>query len=355
MTARASRLPLTLRAYPTLLRIGVLEAVAYRAELFVWMLTMTMPLVSLVLWSSAAAGTRLGREQLSGTDLSAYFLLTLLVRMLTSSWVLWQLTDEIRTGALAQRLLKPVSPFAVYTAEQLAALPLRAALALPLIGVLLAFSLRAQLSHEPLLWLAAPLTGLIVQPVIGYWSDRTWNRLGRRLQRQDHAQLRPLAARGHEIEAAAEQADALAHAGEPMPLFQRVGTLAVVPRVHQQRIIGPALEAEPEVFRARMADRVRDHLLRAAQHDLGAALVLRAEFLRQLQVDARLGHVLDERGQRLREVHLLVVAQLADGFAHVGQQQARPDLQHPPQQQLLDVLPAADRLSFPARGGGGHR
>ena len=30
------------------------------------------------------------------------------------------------------------------------------------------------------LWLAAPLTGLIVQPIIGYFSDRTWNSLGRR-------------------------------------------------------------------------------------------------------------------------------------------------------------------------------
>lgn len=30
------------------------------------------------------------------------------------------------------------------------------------------------------LWLAAPLTGLIVQPIVGYYSDRTWNGLGRR-------------------------------------------------------------------------------------------------------------------------------------------------------------------------------
>jgi MFS family permease len=32
----------------------------------------------------------------------------------------------------------------------------------------------------PLLWIAAPLTGLIVQPIVGYFSDRTWGRLGRR-------------------------------------------------------------------------------------------------------------------------------------------------------------------------------
>jgi maltose/moltooligosaccharide transporter len=32
----------------------------------------------------------------------------------------------------------------------------------------------------PILWLAAPLTGLIIQPIIGSMSDRTWGPLGRR-------------------------------------------------------------------------------------------------------------------------------------------------------------------------------
>ena len=40
--------------------------------------------------------------------------------------------------------------------------------------------LGAREDEIPILWLAAPLTGLIVQPIIGYCSDRTWNRLGRR-------------------------------------------------------------------------------------------------------------------------------------------------------------------------------
>ncbi len=31
-----------------------------------------------------------------------------------------------------------------------------------------------------LLWIAAPLTGLLVQPIVGHMSDRTWNKLGRR-------------------------------------------------------------------------------------------------------------------------------------------------------------------------------
>jgi maltose/moltooligosaccharide transporter len=41
-------------------------------------------------------------------------------------------------------------------------------------------SLGASLEQIPLLWIAAPLTGLLVQPIVGYASDRTWTRLGRR-------------------------------------------------------------------------------------------------------------------------------------------------------------------------------
>ncbi len=40
--------------------------------------------------------------------------------------------------------------------------------------------LGAEDSQIPMLWLAAPLTGLIVQPIIGAMSDRTWGPLGRR-------------------------------------------------------------------------------------------------------------------------------------------------------------------------------
>jgi len=40
--------------------------------------------------------------------------------------------------------------------------------------------LGAKPDQIPILWLAAPLTGLIVQPIIGHLSDHTWGRLGRR-------------------------------------------------------------------------------------------------------------------------------------------------------------------------------
>ena len=41
-------------------------------------------------------------------------------------------------------------------------------------------TLGADYSNMTLLWVAAPITGLVVQPIVGYFSDRTWGRLGRR-------------------------------------------------------------------------------------------------------------------------------------------------------------------------------
>lgn len=41
-------------------------------------------------------------------------------------------------------------------------------------------TLGAKVDEIPILWVAAPLTGLIVQPIIGYMSDRTWGKWGRR-------------------------------------------------------------------------------------------------------------------------------------------------------------------------------
>lgn len=41
-------------------------------------------------------------------------------------------------------------------------------------------TLGASVESIPILWIAAPVTGLLVQPIIGHMSDKTWNRMGRR-------------------------------------------------------------------------------------------------------------------------------------------------------------------------------
>jgi ABC-2 type transport system permease protein len=132
---------------PTLFRIGVAETVAYRAEFIVWMLTSTMPLINLALWTSVAKDGPFA--QYNSADFVAYYLSALIVRNLTSNWVAWQLMEEVRMGVLSMRLLRPLHPFIALGCSHAAALPFRSMVALPVaIGLLLSSGASA-LTTEP--------------------------------------------------------------------------------------------------------------------------------------------------------------------------------------------------------------
>jgi ABC-2 type transport system permease protein len=138
----------TLRALPTLWRVGVAETVAYRAEFIVWMLTTTIPLIMLALWTSVA---REGPFQdYSSSDFVAYFLAVLIVRQLTSNWVAWQMFEDIRMGPMSMRLLRPIHPFWAYGISQAAALPFRSVIAVPVSIALLTSSGVHSLTTNPL-------------------------------------------------------------------------------------------------------------------------------------------------------------------------------------------------------------
>ena len=96
------------KAFPTLLRIGVAEVVAYRAEFLVWILTTNMPLVMLALWHAVAADGPVGR--FDQAQFTAYYLGVLVVRLATSNWMAWQMSMEIRDGTLSAKLLRPIHP-----------------------------------------------------------------------------------------------------------------------------------------------------------------------------------------------------------------------------------------------------
>lgn len=126
----------TLRAYPALLRVGFAEMVAYRAEFLVWILTTNMPLVMMGLWTAVAAGGPVaGFDQ---RDFVTYYLAVLIVRIITNNWLVWEMTMDIRQGALATRLLRPISPLVQYSAEHVAAIPMRILMMSPVIAVLVA-------------------------------------------------------------------------------------------------------------------------------------------------------------------------------------------------------------------------
>jgi ABC-2 type transport system permease protein len=136
-----------LRAYPTLLRVGLAEAVAYRAEFLVWMLATTMPLVMLAIMTAMAREAPVGPY--TSQSFVAYYLATLIVRNMAAAWVAWEMIQEVKQGTLALRLLRPIHPLASYSASSLAALPLRAVIALPISIALLVVFARSQLTSDP--------------------------------------------------------------------------------------------------------------------------------------------------------------------------------------------------------------
>ncbi len=141
----------TARALPTLFKVGFLEAVAYRAELLVWVLSTTMPLIMLALWSAVAQGGPVGR--FGEREFVAYFLCTFIVRQLTGAWVSWEMNYEVRQGTLAMKLLRPIHPLWTYATENLAALPMRMVVALPAAVIALLVVGAGQLNRDPALWL----------------------------------------------------------------------------------------------------------------------------------------------------------------------------------------------------------
>jgi ABC-2 type transport system permease protein len=138
----------TLRALPTLWRIGVAETLAYRAEFLVWILTTTQPLIMLGLWTSVARLQPFA--EYSSADFVAYFLAALIVRQLTGNWVAWQISEDVRSGAMAMRLLRPIHPFVAYAASQAAAIPFRSIIALPVTVILLVSAGGGALTTDPI-------------------------------------------------------------------------------------------------------------------------------------------------------------------------------------------------------------
>ena len=151
----------TVRALPTLFRVGFAEMLAYRAEMLVWVLATTMPLIMLALWSTVARDAPVGR--FDQQDFVAYFLATFIVRQLTGAWVAWQLSFEVRTGTLSMRLLRPLHPMVSYAVENLAAIPLRLIIALPVAVVALLLVGSERLPKSALLWVVFLLS------LLGSW------------------------------------------------------------------------------------------------------------------------------------------------------------------------------------------
>jgi maltose/moltooligosaccharide transporter len=89
-------------------------------------------------------------------------------------------TAAATTGADA-RLQKPALSLLAISNLSFGFFGIQIAFALQTANVSRIFqTLGAAIEDLPILWIAGPVTGLLVQPIVGWFSDRTWSRFGRR-------------------------------------------------------------------------------------------------------------------------------------------------------------------------------
>ena len=194
--AAAAEFARAMRAFPTLLRIGVAEVVAYRAEFLVWILTTNMPLVMLALWHAVAADGA-GRALRSDASSPPTTWACWWCGSLTSNWVVWQMSMEIRDGTLSAKLLRPIHPLYAYAADHLAAMPMRVLVVSPIVAVLVVTPWDRLARHDPALVLV--LRGVAGRRLAADLLLDGAARRARVLRRERDGRVRALARRARDL------------------------------------------------------------------------------------------------------------------------------------------------------------
>lgn len=100
----------------TLLSSHYAHMLEYRAEIFLWALAGSLPIILMGVWIEAS---QTGEFELSPADFARYFFSVFLIRQFTSIWVIWEFEREIVEGRLSFRLLQPLDPAWHHVAKHL--------------------------------------------------------------------------------------------------------------------------------------------------------------------------------------------------------------------------------------------
>ncbi|MBC6418901.1 MAG: ABC-2 family transporter protein [Prochloron sp. SP5CPC1] len=108
-----------------LLSVYYAHMVEYRAELFLWALSGSLPIILMGVWTTAAEEGNFGLEPM---DFARYFISVFIVREFTVVWVIWEFEKEVVEGKLSFALLQPIDPVwrhvAMHLSERFARLPI---------------------------------------------------------------------------------------------------------------------------------------------------------------------------------------------------------------------------------------
>ncbi|MBD2384512.1 ABC transporter permease [Cylindrospermum sp. FACHB-282] len=91
----------------TLLLVYYANMLEYRAELVLWALSGSLPIILMGVWIQAAQGGKFG---FAPVDFARYFLSVFIVRQFTAVWVIYDFEREVVEGKLSPRLLQPLDP-----------------------------------------------------------------------------------------------------------------------------------------------------------------------------------------------------------------------------------------------------
>jgi ABC-2 type transport system permease protein len=119
----------TLRRARTFLSVYYAFMLEYRAELMLWVLANSLPIIMMGVWIQAS---QTGQFDYPPLDFARYFIGVFLVRQFTIVWVIWDFEREIVEGKLSPRLLQPIDPVwhhvSGHLSERVARLPFTVAL-----------------------------------------------------------------------------------------------------------------------------------------------------------------------------------------------------------------------------------
>jgi ABC-2 type transport system permease protein len=93
-----------------LLAVWFAHMSAYRAEIVIWILTGSLPLIMLAVWIGKAAASGGAVGDYTPPRFAAYFLSAWLSQQMIVAWVSWELDYQIRQGLLSSKLLRPLDP-----------------------------------------------------------------------------------------------------------------------------------------------------------------------------------------------------------------------------------------------------
>jgi ABC-2 type transport system permease protein len=168
-----------LRLARVLLSVTLAAFIEYRAEVLIWMIAGTLPLIMMFIWMGLAANGPVGGY--AAEDFAAYFLLIFVVRQFTVCWVVQPLSRDIRLGEMSARLMRPLDPYWSYVADHVIGLAMRLPIVPPvvLLGLVLTDSL-AKLSIAPVpLFLLAMTGAWLIRfnmhyslGLVAFWTDQ---------------------------------------------------------------------------------------------------------------------------------------------------------------------------------------